>query len=59
MSKYDEVEVIQRAYDELKALDPAGCMRALEWLHARFVSEHEQAKKAREQAARERITQRR
>lgn len=58
MAKYDEVEVIQRAYDELKALDPDGRMRALDWLRDRFTSEREQARKAREQAARDRIAQR-
>jgi hypothetical protein len=58
MAKYDEVEVIQRAYDELKCLDPAGVNRALDWLRDRFTSDHENARKEREAAARTRIAAR-
>jgi hypothetical protein len=58
MAKYDEIEVIQRAYDELKALDPDGVMRALDYLRARFEHDNIEAKKARETAARERIAKR-
>lgn len=56
MAKYDEIEVIQRAYDELKCLDPAGVDRALEWLRDRFTSDHEKARKERQQATRDRIS---
>jgi hypothetical protein len=55
MAKYDEVEVIARAYDELKALDCDGRVRALEWLASRFENERLEGRRAREQAARERI----
>jgi hypothetical protein len=58
MPKYDEPSVMQRAYDELKALDPDGVMRVLDYLRARFEDEHLKAKQAREQAARDRIAKR-
>lgn len=58
MAKYDEVEIIKRAYDELKALDYDGQMRALVWLNGRFVSDYHKAIEARSQATRDRIAQR-
>lgn len=59
MAKYDEIEVIQRAYDELKALDPEGQLRALSYLQQRIAADHEEARKFREQSARDRIAAKR
>lgn len=59
MAKYDEIEVMQRAYDELKALDREGQIRALTWLSERLAGDYEAAMKAREQAAKDRIASRR
>jgi hypothetical protein len=50
-----EIRAIQRAYDELKCLDPEGVTRALEWLRARFEHEAIEGRKAREASQRERI----
>ena len=58
MAKYDEVEIIKRAYDELKALDYDGQLRAVAWLSDRFTSDYHKAIEARAQATRERIAQR-
>lgn len=57
----DEIEIraMQRAYDELKALDPDGCDRALAWLFARFEDEKIAARAAREAARRQRLAERR
>lgn len=50
-----EIRAIQRAYDELKCLDPDGRERALTWLMARFEDERIQGRAAQEAARRERI----
>lgn len=53
-----EIRAIQRAYDELKCLDPDGRERALAWLIARFEDERIQGLAAQETARRERIARR-
>lgn len=54
-----EIRAIQRAYDDLKCLDPAGRERAMDWLRSRFEHEAIEGRKAREAAQRERIAQKR
>lgn len=53
-----EIRAIQRAYDELKCLDPDGRSRAIEWLKARFDDEEIRGREAREDAARKKIAAR-
>lgn len=45
--KYDEVSIMGRAYDELKALPRDGQRRAMHWLDARLQSDFEHAMKER------------
>lgn len=55
--KADDIEIraIQRAYDELKCLDPDGVDRALDWLRAKFTDERIAGQEAQRAAQRERI----
>lgn len=59
MAKYDEIEIIKRAYDELKALDRDGQIRAIEWLAERLDADYQKAIRERLVATKERISKRR